>query len=1771
MHYSDLITRLNNLAHKEEVVIQFKALRQDALIWEELRQLTENSAVVASLTRQNMPLNPGTLALLIYDTEFDFSTLNARMSSREALEKIMFGFEEYIQTDKPVATLRQAGALALALMEKRKTASNWVDIFQDIVTRMKINDGEKFRLFWGTVFVVVTNLIEEKEEFFRDLTVFQQAELSVEILIHLVLCLPWAEEEKVEVLRRYLYPLSPQKQVLALKQLKKMAGSGLCGQIATRILDKYHQSDNTKKSTREYWGNPLSSMHYAFQCQAAADIAHLAGNTAAAAELNDRALEILSALLKMSKVKKAGIAYDSAASAIPVGELFSADELADPEILSELAYTNAGLDLPLTGELSIAKIMQQAKKMQKAGNTDLAREELRENLKQLSASEFEHVLANGPDLIQGWEPVTLLNLLIESGAYEEAERLGKVLQAQNPTSVPVNAALAAAAEAKADFAVELAHLETINALDPGSIEIMRKMAETNIKIGCNETAYQIYHEIIDQADLAEEKDLNRFGEIALMVAKPDEALLAAAEILGRNPDSTKGLTLAGMAHHRKGQDVAAVEELRRAITIAEGDAKPWIELAEIAWTGGDHSSSLTTLKEGIAANPGNRELQSMYARRLMDEELISEAFPYLLELSVKGHNPEIDLLLITAMKHLGMENIDETLEGFISRYPGDHRFVGEYGSRLVWNGEPEKGLVYLKSIVENLAEDPAWSLAYVEGVLQPDYLHLAGPAKLSRTELMFTNELLESVLIREPENLRAKLLKAEWLLQSEDFPSAKRMFNTIMDESQGGRDLPSARLYAGLAQSAARTGEHEIAMAALEQAISLQPDWHGLLRLKAEFLKLAGDLDAAVKQGAMALETAPDAAENHIWLIEFMTELGRTANIVKLTNDAVERYPAHLGLRLLQAQNQILTGANDESLQIEELLLSLIDKTDNPDELIKAAGVFSALDNHEKTIFCLEKATAHGNSQALLSLAGLFRMSGELEKAVLVLDKLQPTTGMIELLKKETAFTQSGEAAPLEFDPVEQTKPIDVTVDEIFLPAVWKELMDSARPDIVLGTRIGFTAGNPEALMDAVRGWINTEPDNLEARIFGIENALACGALEDYQRFLDEDSIEKNRPLSNHFSLLKIERQLDSDTLVRDDPVESDLFDSVGVAEPQKISFIRMLVKDGNYPEAETSLDMAISVFSEGADLPFIVKIGILRNLAKSAAELDRWPEALQLSERAVKLAPRHRAISVMHMKHQALAQEMTNRAVILGVERHCAVNNSVEPSFAIDSKVENSNNDPQEEMRRWMLRYQLAKEPNREHIRALALLTPAAEDAAALMSGLRQIGQFKTALQVAKKFTEHPMVIFEQALCNLENDVQKALEILERSLLVQPVQPLALRLRAELLERTGNLTGAAESMAQALDLWPNEYHWHIKSAELWQRLGNDERPVEYLRLANLYGHEAPEIQEKLGKALLRNSKPREALKYLLAAVENQPENQELWQAISEAHQQAGDLDLAMEAAERAVQVDPFAVKARLQASKVRWTRGELEKALDQINLAISLDPDDAENYVFMAKLLKEQGDKAKALQMLEKASQSKKADVRVMVEHASLLKDIKGAAAARDLIASFSERYPENPELLRLLAEAEDQCGNIKKAEMVAKKALGIQPDEADLQMLMGKLQEKVGNLDQAVNYFSQAVALEPKRKDAYLNLSQVYLKQRDHMNARKALEQGIEKNPGELSLYLACAALLKEAKDYQAAEHMLRKASSLDPRNVNIHRQLGAVLALNLVHQSQEVSSQP
>jgi Flp pilus assembly protein TadD len=57
----------------------------------------------------------------------------------------------------------------------------------------------------------------------------------------------------------------------------------------------------------------------------------------------------------------------------------------------------------------------------------------------------------------------------------------------------------------------------------------------------------------------------------------------------------------------------------------------------------------------------------------------------------------------------------------------------------------------------------------------------------------------------------------------------------------------------------------------------------------------------------------------------------------------------------------------------------------------------------------------------------------------------------------------------------------------------------------------------------------------------------------------------------------------------------------------------------------------------------------------------------------------------------------------------------------------------------------------------------------------------------------------------------------------------------------------------------------------------------------------------------------------------------------------------------------------------------------------------------------------------------------------------------------------------------------------------------------------------------------------------------------------------------YYQAGLALKDSKDYLAAEAMLRRAAQMAPNEVSIHRLLGAVVALNLVHNRRIPPSEP
>ncbi|HBA92656.1 MAG TPA: hypothetical protein DCZ08_13240 [Anaerolineaceae bacterium] len=70
-------------------------------------------------------------------------------------------------------------------------------------------------------------------------------------------------------------------------------------------------------------------------------------------------------------------------------------------------------------------------------------------------------------------------------------------------------------------------------------------------------------------------------------------------------------------------------------------------------------------------------------------------------------------------------------------------------------------------------------------------------------------------------------------------------------------------------------------------------------------------------------------------------------------------------------------------------------------------------------------------------------------------------------------------------------------------------------------------------------------------------------------------------------------------------------------------------------------------------------------------------------------------------------------------------------------------------------------------------------------------------------------------------------------------------------------------------------------------------------------------------------------------------------------------------------------------------------------------------------------------------------------------------------------------------------------------------------------------------------------------------------------AYQQAMRTAPEDYRSFYQAGLILRDGKDYLAAETMLRRAADLAPTDVNIRRQLGAIVALNLVHNCQEANS--
>jgi tetratricopeptide (TPR) repeat protein len=520
-----------------------------------------------------------------------------------------------------------------------------------------------------------------------------------------------------------------------------------------------------------------------------------------------------------------------------------------------------------------------------------------------------------------------------------------------------------------------------------------------------------------------------------------------------------------------------------------------------------------------------------------------------------------------------------------------------------------------------------------------------------------------------------------------------------------------------------------------------------------------------------------------------------------------------------------------------------------------------------------------------------------------------------------------------------------------------------------------------------------------------------------------------------------------------------------------------------------------------------------------------------------------------------------------------------------------------------WQARGQSVFAPDRRAIndlgQTLKMLPMEPGSLAAVVMALRRIGETSSALKAAKLHSsvhfngsdpaEHVQVLLQKALSLVDSSPEQALEILRSALEkpalvgVWPGVPALLQLQARLYYQTQDTPAALQSIQQALEVWPDEPRWHALAADIVRsQIQPDlEQALEHLEQAACLQPDCSAHYLALGKLLMQAGEDLNAVRALQQAVQIEPKQYETWLALAQVWFRLGDLEQAASSAERAIETASDANDVLVLRGEIALQSNNPRGALSRAQAVLRQQPEHGGALYLVARSLAALDRPDEALVALDKVLSLHPAlslesgagglsdnGMKLYQERIEWVRRAKGEQAALSALQELVERQPERLEFQALLAEklldANQVDTGLQVAQAVVRAAVNVLPATqlADLHYRIAQHMRRSGQLDQAIAHLSEAVKLKSDFLDGWLELGRIYQEQRAHNQALKTYLKAVELAPNDYRPYYLAGVALKEAKDYLQSEEMLRQAARLAPDEVSIHRLLGAVVALNLVH---------
>jgi len=373
------------------------------------------------------------------------------------------------------------------------------------------------------------------------------------------------------------------------------------------------------------------------------------------------------------------------------------------------------------------------------------------------------------------------------------------------------------------------------------------------------------------------------------------------------------------------------------------------------------------------------------------------------------------------------------------------------------------------------------------------------------------------------------------------------------------------------------------------------------------------------------------------------------------------------------------------------------------------------------------------------------------------------------------------------------------------------------------------------------------------------------------------------------------------------------------------------------------------------------------------------------------------------------------------------------------------------------------------------------------------------------------------------------------------------------------------------IELWAGRAHEvagrHAKALETYQAC-----------LARFASEDAASYGEALlgiGRSAIATGELSLALSTLEQAQKRFPASSEILCLLSHAYGSANLPEKAVQAAERAVDINGRHPGAWKTLGRSKAALGDLAGALQAYQGWSAVEPADPEGWMELARLaqaaqssevtrkalaealwrgrnapqvlaqsadlLESMGSPHSALRMLRIAGALNPDDRPTLTRLAELSGQLGRLETAHQAWSRVAELEPDNPTAYRKSADALWGLGQPREAIQQWQRALDLDPQNPDVRRALGRATMQIGEVQNALNHYSAAIELSPRDPSLPLEAGVAAMRRGSMQEAAGLLSDAVERDPSSAEAWAALGECSVQLGEWNKAEVALSRANDL------------------------------